>query len=505
MGDKAVGGGGVGGRKDSDPADSAPDALLTKIMDAVSTLSKSVSVLSTKMERMEKGENRSSRPSVTFESSTAGSGDAGSTRPHGEEFVDGGRFDFDAGESSVNEGRRSSVFSQRDVKDVGTKLERPKFSVKKSKVEDGFRREIVEDSDYLDYLDDYDHYFVEWKTIPANEGLSYSNQERVPIVNLPPKYARKIANRIKVIFDRAELLDCTVRQVQSAKFWKDMTSSKLREEIGKLVEREVSFKGACDLLRRIKFSSGYGPIDMTAFTIYQHEFKKELIRLRAGSRAPSAILLKDIIIAAYPDRMYQQELLAKFGSYGVLNSDPDDFAISLVFEDIETHITEITKQGLRAVVNKHLRSQESNFSSPKTPSSGNPMSGNAKFSGRVHHTMLSELFGPPDSEFWNQTDEEYQVDQVEEEHGEPHDSVEQQFDSSQQFDESDQGKWQFSVNSAITAAAKQKCLRPGKGPDGLLLCKFLGGTGSSCTFVHPEEDYKLKGRGFSSATPFKRL
>ena len=112
MGDKAGGGGGVTGGKDADSSDSAPEAF-AKIMDAVSGLAKSVSRLSSRMERMEKGENRSSRPSVTFESS-AGGGEAGSTSPHEQEFVDGGRFDFDAEERSVNEGRRSSVFSQRD-------------------------------------------------------------------------------------------------------------------------------------------------------------------------------------------------------------------------------------------------------------------------------------------------------------------------------------------------------------------------------------------------------
>jgi hypothetical protein len=470
-------------------------AVLSK---AVELVTKAVADLTTKVPGLERANSRPARSAVSFEDAgKGGEGEGGggaSARSGDEDFVDGGDFDF--GQDRVSSsGRRSSAFSQNTTKDVGTKLERPKFSVKKSSMENGSKKEVVEDSDYLDYLDDYDHYFVQWKTIPANEGLSYSNEARVPIVNLPPKYAKKIANRIKWIYDKAELQDCTLAQVQAAKFWKDMTSSKLREEIGELLKRETSFKGAGDLLKRIRFSSGFGPIDMNAFVVYQYDFKRELIRLRAGGRAPSAIMLKDIIIAAYPDRMYQSELVAKFGSSGVLNGDPDDFAISLVFEDIESHIIEITRQGLRSVVNKHIRAQESNFSSPKTPSSGNP-----RFAGKVHHTMLAEMFGEPEVEFWKQSDDEHNAS---EDQGEVHGPDDQQSDPPQEFDESDLGNWQFSVNSAITA--KQKCLRPGKGPDGLLLCKFLGGTGGSCTFIHPDEDYKLKGRGFSTATPFKKL
>ena len=61
-------------------------------------------------------------------------------------------------------------------------------------------------------------------------------------------------------------------------------------------------------------------------------------------------------------------------------------------------------------------------------------------------------------------------------------------------------EWQMLVNTAV--ANGQNCSRCGKGPDGLLLCKFLGGPKESCIFKHPEEDYKLKGKGFSTARPF---
>jgi hypothetical protein len=494
------------------------DEVLARMLEPLSALQRTVEELANKVGALE---SRHSRPSVTFERRSSGAAAAAVSKDDGqgsaEEFVDGGQFDFVQGQDF--NGRRSSAFSQSGAKDVGTKLERPKFVVKKTQTSNGFKTEWVEDSDYLDYLDDYDHYFAQWKTIPANEGLSYSNEERVPIVNLPPRYARRIANRLKWIYDKTELLFCSQRQIQSANFWKDMTSAKLREEIGKLVERDLSYKGASDLLRKITFRSGFGPIDMKAFAVYQHDFKQELIRLRAGNRMPNPTTLKDIIIASYPDRMYQQELVAKFGPHGVLNGDPEEFAINLVFEDIETHIAEITKQGLRAVVNNHLRdtrNHDASNHSPRTPSFGNPKFisheakpgaprtpsfGHPKFEGKVHQTVLSDLFGESDDDFWKPETGQNQGASFEDE--QPiHNSSEHPEDDSHQSSERDQEQWQILVNS--TVLNKQKCLRPGKGPDGLLLCKFLGGAGASCTFEHPEDDHKFKGKGFSTSTPFKK-
>jgi hypothetical protein len=272
--------------------------------------------------------------------------------------------------------------------------------------------------------------------------------------------------------------------------WKTLTSAGLRKALGELVELEVSHKGAFDALKRIKFKSFYGPIDLTAFATYQHEFKKEVLRLQSGGRAMDKIQLKDIIILAYPDRNYQGELIAQFGAPGVLVGDLQDFAINDVFDSIERHITSITKEGLRAVVNKFIRSQEAHSFSPRTPGHGNAKT---IVQRSAHSTELSDLFENSGGLFTE--DEGWAPEYAH--------SSEESFGpiaTTQSSDTCSNDEWQMHINSIV--ANGQTCSRVGKGPDGLLLCKFLGGPKESCIFTHPDEDYKLKGKGFSAAKPF---
>lgn len=432
------------------------------------------------------------RQTVSFGGSTAAETrqevSGGGTSPNADgDFVNGEGFDFDR--------RRSQRFSTASggtiaIKDVGTKIERPKFKIKQSRVVDGVKEEVLQDSDVLDYLDAYDHFFAMWKTIPANEGLTYSNEARVPIINIEPAYAKKICQRIKCLYDATDLTFCSLGMAQSnARSWKKMTSAELRKALGELVEVEISHKGALDALSRIKFKSFYGPIDMTAFATYQHDFKKEVLRLQSGGRTMDKVQLKDIIIHAYPYPKFQSELTAQFGTTGILVGDVQDFAINDVFDTIERHIQSVTKEGLRAVVNKVIRAKESDrftafltatASSPKTPGHGS-----AKAIA-VHSTELSYLFDEPESHSGG-TDEQ------------DDDSGDRQANPLSTDDASAE-EWQMHVNAVISNG--QKCSRVGKGPDGLLLCKFLGGPKETCIFIHPEEDYKLKGKGSSTAKPF---
>jgi hypothetical protein len=398
------------------------------------------------------------------------------------EFVSGEDFHF-------ADRRRSQRFSTGSggfmTKDTGTKIERPKFKIKQTRVIDGFKEEELHDSDILDYLDAYDHFFAMWKTIPANEGLIYSNEARVPIINIEPIYAKKICLRIKCLYDATDLTFCSLGVAQANKrSWKKMTSAELRKALGELVELETSHKGALEALQRIKFKSRFGPIDMVAFATYQHDFKKEVLRLQSGGRALDKVQLKDIIIHAYPDPSYQGELKAQFGGPGMLVGEVQDFAINDVFDDIERHIANLTREGVRAVVNKHIRAQEAQPFSPKTPGHGGAKAIEGK---SVHNTELSYLFDESALQV---------VDTDEQDDLRDHKAV--AFSS---YDASAE-EWQMHVNAVL--ANGQHCSRVGKGPDGLLLCKFLGGPKESCIFKHPDEDYKLKGKGFSTAKPFAR-
>ena len=310
------------------------ESALAPILKAFAEQTKFLGELAKRIEPLESRIGSSERrPAVAFSAEGGEALDGRGGGPDEEQhFESSDGFQFD--QRRVTQRFSLGSVSSATVKDAGTKIDRPKFVVKKSKIVEGVKEEDLQDSDVLDYLDAYDHFFAMWKTVPANENLVYSNEARVPIVNLPPTYAKQICRRIKWVFDVSELIFGTVEQAQKAKFWKDLKSKGLRKALGELVEQETSYKGAFDALKRIKFKSTYGPIDMGAFATYQHDFKKEVLRLQSGGRSLDKIQLKDIIISAYPDRIYQSELLAKFGSFGVLCGDPQDFAVNILFEEI---------------------------------------------------------------------------------------------------------------------------------------------------------------------------
>ena len=54
----------------------------------------------------------------------------------------------------------------------------------------------------------------------------------------------------------------------------------------------------------------------------------------------------------------------------------------------------------------------------------------------------------------------------------------------------------------VADAAKSKECHKGIGPDGKLLCPYLGNSETAkCGFLHPSKELELKGKGVSRATP----
>lgn len=333
--------------------------------------------------------------------------------------------------------------SSQNSKDVGTKLERPKFTVEKSFTKDGVKTELVQDSDYLNFLDDYEHYIDQWKTIPSNEGMSYPNEAKVAVVSIPPKYARKIANRIHWIYDTKELATFgSVKQLKSAKFWSDIDSETLRIEIGKLVESELSTKGVLETIRKVRWNSSFGIIDHLAFANFQHDFKRTVLRLQSGGVIKvEHVHLKDYLISALPDKQLQNELTAKYGQTGVIIGDLETFAINNIFDDIEFYIQSISKLNLGRMVNKQNRDREA-------------ASAKGKF-------------------FQITADDDVDLDSECEE------------------------ETQNSVNMLQSHSGAVKCRHEGLGSDGKVKCKWLGGPEASCVYKHPELDLKMKGKGQS--------
>ena len=407
----------------------------SKIIATLQTIMESVDRLSQRMTAMERRMEGEKRVSFERRDGSAAVQEVTASGGQGEEWKDGAEF-FSRTSNATN-GSSTSMFSPQDA---GTKLERPKFGVKNSRTSEGVKTETLQDSDYLDFFDEYIHYMETWETLPINEGATYPNKERVAILNIPQKYARMLSDRLKLVFATSELQFMSVAQAKKAIFWKDQTTEQIRTRIGKKLEEEVSTLGTLDLLRRIKYNSKFGLIDSVAFAEFQHSFKKEVMRLQSGgSLTINKIQLKDIIIEALPDHAYQKELMAKFGGTGSLLVDDEEFAINTIFEQIEERITSITKQGLRAVVNKSIRERESNQFAPKPQNAA----------GRPRAAQLVEI----------------------------------------------EAEIQDQVNAALVG--ERECRNKGVGSDKLLKCRFLGGEKATCTFAHSASDLILKGKGVS--------
>jgi hypothetical protein len=269
----------------------------------------------------------------------------------------------------------------------------------------------------------------------------YPNKERIALLSLPTKYAQFLCSKLKIAFNTSFIEFKTPDQVRATIFWRDMNTAEVRRRIGMKFEEEVSDHGACEILKRIKFNSQFGLIDAQAFVEFQHEFKKEILRIQAGGGLTvNKINQKDILISALPDKSYQKVLYTKYGPEGTLVIPIEDFAIDLIFDEIEFRITTITKQGLRAVVNKSAREREAT-GFLRTPTQGK--------AAAVHNLELEEI-------------------------------VEEQ------------------VNAAM--AGDKKCKKTGIGKDGLLFCRWLGEKGSCC-FDHPVSEMALKGKGVSKESP----
>lgn len=438
MGDSAKGGGASKAGEQTPAAvssDSSHDQTLKNVVSIVSSLSESVEKLMVKVGSFERRLEGDRRVSVFH-------GGGGAEATSAGEFQDGESFFA----RTQGGGRPSygSVGSNSGSRDPGTKLERPKFVVTQTKIVKGKKTDQVNFADFLEFFDECDNYMNAWETLPVNyidgEPQKYPGRDRMAVLNLPAKYAKQLSGRLQTIFDATDLEFIALEDYDEVVYWKNLSTKEVRRRIGVEFEKEVSTKGAIDILRKIEFESQFGLIDGIALAQYEHEIKKEILRIQAGGQIKvNKIQIKDVIIAALPDRVYQQELYAKYGVVGTLLMPYEDFSINAIFRDVKRRIENITKEGLRAMTNKAVRERD-NFQTARP---------------RVANVQeLAALF---------------------------EDEIQDQ------------------VNAAM--AGDKKCRNAGVGSDRLLKCRFLGGDKASCTFDHPQSDIALKGKGVSKDQP----
>ena len=155
------------------------------------------------------------------------------------------------------------------------------------------------------------------------------------MVSLPIKYAQYLCTKLKIAFSTNFNGFKTPEQVRATVFWQELTTAEVRRRIGIKFEEEVSDHGAVEILKRIKFNSQFGLIDAQAFADFQHEFKKEIMRIQSGGNLViNKINLKDTLIAALPDNFYQRELYTKYDPTGSLIIPSEEYAIDLIFDEV---------------------------------------------------------------------------------------------------------------------------------------------------------------------------
>ena len=197
----------------------------------------------------------------------------------------------------------------------------------------------------------------------------------------------------------------------------------------------------------------------------------------------SFIAIKDAIISAIPDREYRIELYTQFGHSGSLpgpnaSGEYEEFSMKSIFDVIRAHIEVIKQKGLARTINRNSVS----FSFPTPPTSrkfGNHGPPSRFPSRAVQAIELDQGFPESDRTFWSRAHAEAEVSA----------------DDSDEFH-------QDQVNAMIQQVKSKECHHKGIGPDGKVLCPYLGNPDTAkCGFIHPAKELELKGKGVSKSTP----
>jgi hypothetical protein len=192
----------------------------------------------------------------------------------------------------------------------------------------------------------------------------------------------------------------------------------------------------------------------------------------------SFVAIKDAIISAIPDRDFKIEMYTQFGHSGSLpgpnaSGAQQEFSMKDIFDFIRSHIVIIKKKGLAQIVNKNSLSSVPN--SQMYQKFGGHRSFSSHSQSKVQAVDFHSDFPVPDREFW--------LGKESEQNAEDNDEYSQ-------------------VNTAVQSAKSKECRYQGIGPDGKVLCPYLGNPETArCGFLHPTKELELKGRGVSKSVP----
>lgn len=425
-----------------------------------------------------------SPPSFESHIRASGATDGNFESPHG--FPTRSRSDHRPDRQSLGsyQSHNSQDVVARVVKS-SFRLDKPKFEFPTDPKNDGAFDESV-----LKFIEECDRHIEIWLNLPENEDKQFEGSEVFALVSLPASVQKRVAHNLEKIYDKSELVGWSLKQIQAAEYWNKASTDEVKRAI--LVRRAQG--GAMkDVVKTIQppaisWPHGLGFIHLDAFEEYKSKLTTQISRLTDGGVSLSFIAIKDAIISAIPDREFKIELYTQFGHSGSLPG-PDASGISQelsmksILDFIRDHIVVIKRKGLAQTVNKNSISfSRVAFESSSTPPTSQKFVSHGpqrRFPARSVHAIEFDS-AESDRDFW-------------------------EAGSHQGRAASEDDEYTF-VNQTVQDAKSKECRHIGIGPDGKLLCPYLGNPESAkCGFRHPTKDMELKGKGVSKSVPARPL
>jgi hypothetical protein len=374
----------------------------------------------------------------------------------------------------------SSASQELTIRKSSFRLEKPKFEAPKDTKLDGSLDEAT-----IKFFDECDRHIEIWKAMPENIEKTFEGSENFAIVSLPPAVQKKLAHSLDFIFSTAELCMWTEEEIEKAKFWKKVTTSQVRKLILERKAQGVSLLSAISTIQppNIAWPHGVGFIHSEAFQEYKDKFITQVSQISEGGIQLPLVSIKDAIISAIPDNKFKAELYSNFGHAGstpgpLASGHSRELSIKSIFDFIHDHIVTIKKKGLAGLVN----TRSVTFPTFSTPSTVQKSVGRRPFPARAVQSIEFQKadFPETDRQFWESSDRQV---------FEPSDCQQSLSDEECTF-----------VNTAVQKAQSKDCRHVGIGPDGKLLCPWLGKPDTAkCGFRHPSNELALRGKGISTS------
>jgi hypothetical protein len=382
------------------------------------------------------------------------------------------------GRLSLGSNRTGLSSQNSQVGKSSFRLEKPKFEYPKDPKVDGALDESV-----MKFIDECESHIVIWKTLPENKEKVFEGSENFALVSLPTSVQRSLAHSMDFAYSRGDLVTMTEEESAHVTWWSTAKTESVKKILLVRQAQHQSILAAIKTIQspEISYPKDTGFIHLQSFQDYKTRFLTQVSRLAEGGVIIPVVSIKDAIISAIPDLTFRAELYAVFGHAGSLpgpdmSGRTEEISIRGIFGYIHKHIIVIKQKGLASVVNRQ--------STTSTPPTARKFMRNSSFS-KVHAIDHSRSeFPESDRVFWSKSD-----------------TAETNF--SAEAEDSDEF---HQVNAVIQKAKSKECNHQGIGPDGKVLCPYLGNPATAkCGFIHPSNELALKGKGVSTSKKVQQI